>query len=61
MDKQYINERNDNETHKVISFFEEISRIPRKSGNEKAISDFLMNFAKKRNSLRRGYKKKTYH
>ncbi len=33
---------------KVFSFFEEISRIPRGSGNEKEISDYLVNFAQKR-------------
>lgn len=34
---------------KVMQFFEEISKIPRGSGNEKAISDYLVNFAKTRN------------
>ncbi|MDT8715205.1 aminoacyl-histidine dipeptidase [Clostridium sp. 19966] len=34
---------------KVFSFFEEISRIPRGSGNEKGISDYLVSFAKERN------------
>jgi len=32
----------------VFEIFEEISQIPRGSGNEQAISDYLMNFAKKR-------------
>ncbi|MGL5085128.1 MAG: aminoacyl-histidine dipeptidase, partial [Clostridium sp.] len=30
----------------VFSYFEEISQIPRGSGNEKAISDYLVKFAK---------------
>ena len=30
----------------VFKYFEEISQIPRGSGNEKQISDFLVNFAK---------------
>lgn len=34
---------------KVFSFFEEITKIPHESGNEKAISNFLVNFAKERN------------
>lgn len=33
----------------VFYFFEQISKIPRGSGNEKQISDFLVDFAKKRN------------
>lgn len=33
---------------KVFSFFEDMTKIPHGSGNEKAISDFLVNFAKKR-------------
>jgi dipeptidase D len=33
----------------VFHFFEEISMIPRGSGNEKNISDYLVDFAKKRN------------
>lgn len=33
----------------VLNYFEQISQIPRGSGNEKAISDFLCNFAKKLN------------
>ncbi len=33
---------------KLFHFFEEISAIPRGSGNEKAISDYLVDFAKKR-------------
>ncbi|MCD7905408.1 MAG: aminoacyl-histidine dipeptidase [Clostridiales bacterium] len=32
----------------VIKFFSEINRIPRGSGNEKGISDFLVKFAKER-------------
>lgn len=34
---------------KVFHWFKEISNIPRESGNEKAISDFLVQFAKERN------------
>ena len=37
-----------NEPKKVLHFFEEISRIPRGSGNEKAISGYLLDFGKKR-------------
>ncbi|WP_099188631.1 aminoacyl-histidine dipeptidase [Tepidibacter mesophilus] len=33
----------------VFRYFEEMSQIPRGSGNEKAISDYLVNFAKKHN------------
>lgn len=33
---------------KVFSFFEELTRIPHGSGNEKGISDFLVKFAKDR-------------
>lgn len=33
----------------VLKFFNEISQIPRESGNEKEISNYLINFAKKRN------------
>lgn len=34
---------------KTIQFFKEISKIPRESGNEKQISDYICNFAKSRN------------
>lgn len=34
---------------KTIQFFKEISRIPRESGNEREISNFICEFAKKRN------------
>ena len=34
---------------KIFTYFEEISKIPRGSGNEKAISDFLVKFAKEHN------------
>ena len=34
---------------KVFHFFEEISKIPRPSFHEKAISEYLVNFAKERN------------
>ena len=37
------------EPKNVFKWFYEISQIPRGSGNEKAISDFLVAFAKKRN------------
>ena len=33
---------------KVLGFFEEISKIPRGSGKEKQISDWLVKFAKDR-------------
>ncbi|MGM9974270.1 MAG: aminoacyl-histidine dipeptidase [Clostridiaceae bacterium] len=36
------------EPKKVFDFFQEISNIPRGSGNEKAISDYLVAFAEKR-------------
>lgn len=36
---------------KVISFFQEIDKIPRKSGNESGIVDYLKNFAKDRKDL----------
>lgn len=39
----------DLEPKKVFSFFKEISSIPRESYHEKAISDYLVNFAKERN------------
>lgn len=34
------------EPQSVLKYFEEISKIPRGSGNEKGISDFLVNFGK---------------
>lgn len=37
------------EPKEVLKFFETISYIPRGSGNEKQISDYLLNFAKERN------------
>ncbi len=36
-------------SEKVFYFFEQISRIPRNSGSEKNISDYLLKFAKERN------------
>lgn len=36
------------EPESVFRFFEEISRIPRGSGNEKGISDYMVSFAKER-------------
>ncbi|KAB7705577.1 beta-Ala-His dipeptidase [Bacillus aerolatus] len=35
--------------HPVFYYFSEISNIPRRSGNEKAISDYLVRFGKERN------------
>ncbi|TKZ33463.1 aminoacyl-histidine dipeptidase [Brachyspira catarrhinii] len=37
------------ESKEVFKWFEEISKIPRESGNEKEISDFLVEFARERN------------
>ena len=37
------------EPKKNFKFFTEITSIPRGSGNEKGISDYLADFAKKRN------------
>ena len=34
------------ELEKIISYFKKLSSIPRQSGDEKAASDFLVNFAK---------------
>lgn len=39
----------DCEPKKVFQYFEEISRIPRGSGNEKAVSDYILAFAHVRN------------
>ena len=39
----------DIEPQKVFDYFEQISKIPRGSGNEKGISDYLVGFAKERN------------
>ncbi|MTI67059.1 MAG: aminoacyl-histidine dipeptidase [Firmicutes bacterium] len=39
----------DLEPKKVFEFFEELTKIPRCSGNEKKVSDYLVNFAKERN------------
>lgn len=38
-----------NDPLNTLSFFREITQIPRESGNEKQISDYLLEFAKKRN------------
>ena len=35
--------------NKTIDYFKEISKIPRESGNEKEIANYLVNFAKSRN------------
>lgn len=37
------------EPKQVFKFFEDMTKIPHGSGNEKSISDFLVNFAKERN------------
>ena len=33
----------------VLKFFEAINQIPRGSGNEKGVSDYIVSFAKERN------------
>lgn len=45
MEKLNINEV---EPKEVLKFFEEISRVPRKFGNEEKIKEYLVEFAKKR-------------
>ena len=42
-------EYKDLKPEQVFYWFKEISKIPRESGNEEGISDFLVDFAKKRN------------
>ncbi|MDU1316442.1 beta-Ala-His dipeptidase [Anaerococcus hydrogenalis] len=42
-------EYKDLQPKEVFHWFKEISNIPRESGNEQGISDFLVNFAKERN------------
>src|SRR5690554_1831851 len=37
------------EPKKVLEYFEELTKIPRGSGNEKAVSDYLKKFAEDRN------------
>ena len=37
------------ESERVFYFFEEISKIPRCSGNEKEVSDYMVRFAQERN------------
>ena len=37
------------EPSKLFTYFEELTRIPRGSGNEKEVSDYLVKFAKDRN------------
>ena len=37
------------ESKEVFKWFEKISKIPRESGHEKEISDFLVEFARERN------------
>ncbi len=46
MENQYI--LTSYEPEKIFRYFEDISRIPRGSGNEKAISEFICSFAKAR-------------
>ena len=41
----------DLEPVRVFSFFEELTKIPRGSGNEEAVSDYLVDFANKRGLL----------
>ena len=38
-----------NYSDQVLKYFKELVKIPRESGNEKEVSDFLVNFAKERN------------
>ena len=37
------------EPKKVFTYFEDLTRIPRGSGNEKEVSDYLVEFAKSNN------------
>lgn len=37
------------EPKSVFRFFEDLTRIPHDSGNEKELSDYLVKFAKERN------------
>ena len=36
-------------SNKTIEYFKEISKIPRESGNEKLIANYIVDFAKKHN------------
>lgn len=38
-----------NYSDQVLKYFKQLTEIPRESGNEKEVSDFLVNFAKERN------------
>lgn len=38
-----------NYSDQVLKYFKELAKIPRESGNEQEVSDFLVNFAKERN------------
>lgn len=38
-----------NYSDQVLKYFKQLAKIPRESGNEKEVSDFLVNFAKERN------------
>lgn len=44
-----MNPLQNTEPKEVFKWFYEISQVPRGSGNERAISDFLVKFAKDRN------------
>ena len=44
-----LNAFNSIESKEVFKWFNEINKIPRESGHEKEISDFLVKFAKDRN------------
>ena len=46
MEKLDINKE---EPKEVLKFFREVSKIPRESGNEEGIKNYLVNFAKERN------------
>lgn len=44
-----LQELNNMKSYKALEFFREMNQIPRGSGNEKAVSDWLVKFAKDRN------------
>ena len=44
--------------NKLIKFFKDISKIPRNSGSEEQVANFLCNFAKERNLY---YRKDKYN
>ena len=47
--KKMYNDLSELAEHKVFDYFLQISKIPRDSGNEQAISDYLVRFANERN------------